>query len=371
GVLNLWLALENTVFGEVPDAMRVGQNAALSFDASVQAFLQLLSGRTMVLFPQAIRRDSAAFLEYLRKHKVEAFDCTPSQLEFLINDGVLGQDALNPKVILIGGEAIGDELWQRLASLRSTRVYNLYGPTECTVESVIAHVSRDGRKPHIGRPIANTQVYLLDGQGQPVPIGVTGEIHIGGVGLARGYLGQPELTAQRFIADPFGGTPHARLYKTGDLGRWLPDGTIEYLGRNDFQVKLRGFRIELGEIESQLRACPGVRDAVVIAREDQPGDKRLVAYLLAINDAPLAAAALRDQLATRLPDYMVPSAFVTLDAFPLTPNGKLDRHALPAPDASAIATREYAAPQGEIETTIAQIWQSLLGIERVGRHDDF
>ncbi|WP_156349358.1 non-ribosomal peptide synthetase, partial [Burkholderia sp. E168m22] len=192
GVLNLWLALENTVFGEVPDAMRVGQNAALSFDASVQAFLQLLSGRTMVLFPQAIRRDSAAFLEYLRKHKVEAFDCTPSQLEFLINDGVLGQDALNPKVILIGGEAIGDELWQRLASLRSTRVYNLYGPTECTVESVIAHVSRDGRKPHIGRPIANTQVYLLDGQGQPVPIGVTGEIHIGGVGLARGYLGQPE-----------------------------------------------------------------------------------------------------------------------------------------------------------------------------------
>ncbi|WP_333980900.1 AMP-binding protein, partial [Burkholderia orbicola] len=194
GVLNLWLALENTVFGEVPDAMRVGQNAALSFDASVQAFLQLLSGRTMVLFPQAIRRDSAAFLEYLRKHKVEAFDCTPSQLEFLINDGVLGQDALNPKVILIGGEAIGDELWQRLASLRSTRVYNLYGPTECTVESVIAHVSRDGRKPHIGRPIANTQVYLLDGQGQPVPIGVTGEIHIGGVGLARGYLGQPELT---------------------------------------------------------------------------------------------------------------------------------------------------------------------------------
>ncbi|MFM0639045.1 amino acid adenylation domain-containing protein [Paraburkholderia metrosideri] len=370
-VLNLWQALEKALFDEIPGVARVGQNAALSFDASVQTFLQLLSGRTMVLFPQTIRLDSAAFLDYLSRNEVEVFDCTPSQLAFLIRDGVIGAGAFNPKAVLVGGEAIDSELWQRLSALTSTRVYNLYGPTECTVDATLDRVQALGERPSIGRPLANTQVYILDAQGQPVPVGVSGEIHIGGVGLARGYLGQPELTAQRFIADPFSSDPHARLYKSGDLGRWLPDGTIEYLGRNDFQVKLRGFRIELGEIESRLRACPGVRDALVIAREDQPGDKRLVAYLLAHQDAELAAAGLRDQLAAGLPDYMVPSAFVTLDTFPLTPNGKLDRRALPAPDLDSVVTREYAAPQGEIELAVAQIWQTLLGLERVGRHDDF
>jgi amino acid adenylation domain-containing protein len=384
-VINLWQGLEKTVFGKARDVVRVGQNAALSFDASVQALMQLLSGRTLVLIPQAIRTDSGAFLDYLVKHDVDAFDCTPSQLAFLIDDGVLHHNALNLKVVLVGGEAIGGELWQRLASLAGTQVYNLYGPTECTVDATLGLVSELGERPSIGRPIANTQIYILDTHRQPVPVGVAGEIHIGGVGLARGYLGQPDLTAQRFVANPFDSTAQSRLYKSGDLARWLPDGTIEYLGRNDFQVKLRGFRIELGEIESQLRACPGVRGAVVIAREDSPGDKRLVAYLLATPDAQeapdapdapdaptaLAAATLRDRLASRLPDYMVPSAFVTLDAWPLTPNGKLDRRALPAPDAGAVATREYAAPQGQIETAIAQIWQSLLGIERIGRHDDF
>ncbi|KMO00654.1 AMP-binding enzyme, partial [Chromobacterium violaceum] len=178
------------------------------------------------------------------------------------------------------------------------------------------------------------------------------------------------LTAERFIADPYSADPQARLYKTGDLGRWLPDGSIEYLGRNDFQVKIRGFRIELGEIEAKLAACAGVKEAVVLAREDAPGDKRLVAYLTAQPGATLEAAALRAALSQELAEYMVPSGFVVLEAFPLTPNGKLDRKALPAPDGSQLSSRAYAAPEGEAETTLAAIWRELLGVERVGRHDN-
>ncbi|VEB43595.1 Linear gramicidin synthase subunit B [Chromobacterium violaceum] len=189
--------------------------------------------------------------------------------------------------------------------------------------------------------------------------------------MARGYLNRPELTAERFIADPYSADPQARLYKTGDLGRWLPDGSIEYLGRNDFQVKIRGFRIELGEIEAKLAACAGVKEAVVLAREDAPGDKRLVAYLTAQPGAELEPSSLRAALSQELAEYMVPSGFVVLEAFPLTPNGKLDRKALPAPDGSQLSSRAYAAPEGEAETTLAAIWRELLGVERVGRHDNF
>ena len=235
------------------------------------------------------------------------------------------------------------------------------------------HDCSDGRWPRtvpIGRPIANTQIHILDGRGQPVPLGVAGELHIGGVQVARGYLNRAALTAERFVADPFGGAG-ARLYKTGDLGRWLPDGSVEYLGRNDYQVKIRGFRIELGEIEAQLLACAGVREAVVLAREDQPGDKRLVAYLVADPARVPTPAELRAALAAALPDYMVPSAFVLLDVFPLTPNGKLDRKALPAPDGEALGMREYEAPEGGFEQAVAASVADLLGLERIGRHDNF
>ncbi|WP_200956244.1 alpha/beta fold hydrolase, partial [Lysobacter sp. Root983] len=211
----------------------------------------------------------------------------------------------------------------------------------------------------------------LDAQGEPVPVGVAGELYIGGDGVARGYLNQPALTAERFVRDPFSADPQARMYKTGDLGRWLPDGNIEYLGRDDFQVKIRGFRIELGEIEARLTACAGVREAVVLAREDEPGDKRLVAYVVPAAAAEPTAVQLREALQTQLPEYMVPSAFMVLDAFPLTPNGKLDRQALPAPDGSSRMQRGYEAPQGEIEQGLAEIWRSLLKVEQVGRHDHF
>ncbi|WP_159007475.1 phosphopantetheine-binding protein, partial [Streptomyces sp. NRRL S-813] len=262
----------------------------------------------------------------------------------------------------------------------------------------------------IGRPIGNTRVYILDSSGRPVPVGVTGELYVGGAGVTRGYLDRPGLTASRFVPDPFaaGDTAGSRLYRTGDLGRWLPDGTIQFAGRNDFQIKIRGFRIELGEIETRLRSHPDITDAAVIAHRsphqngdgDTSGDTgehtRLIAYYTPANtgtdvagtdvagtdvagtdvasaksQAAVDAVGLRDYLAGVLPGYMVPAAFVALDTLPLTPNGKLDRAALPEPGASAYATAGYQAPTGPLEETLATVWAQLLGVDRIGRHDDF
>jgi hypothetical protein len=272
---------------------------------------------------------------------------------------------------LCGGEALPVHLSTQLGGV-TQKLWNLYGPTETTVWSSIAQVTKhftDQPIASIGRPIANTRIYLLDAHGQPVPLGAVGELYIGGAGVARGYLNRPELTAERFVPDPFSEDADARLYKTGDVARYLPDGNLEFVGRNDEQVKIRGFRIEPGEIAACLTAHPQVRDAVVLAIGEGSA-KRLVAYVQAEANKPLAST-LRAQVAARLPEYMVPSAFVRLDAFPLTPNGKLDRRALPAPDDDALAHQAYEAPQGELETTLAAIWAELLGVERVGRHDSF
>ncbi|HEX8319613.1 MAG TPA: condensation domain-containing protein, partial [Longimicrobium sp.] len=254
----------------------------------------------------------------------------------------------------------------------------MYGPTETTIWSTSGAVGGDASSAAqvpIGRPVANTRVYVLDAAGEPVPVGVAGELYIGGAGVVRGYLGRPEQTAERFVADPFGSEPGARLYRTGDLARWRLDGTMEFLGRTDFQVKVRGFRIELGEIEARLAEHPGVREAAVMAREDAAGDVRLVGYFVgAAVDASAGAVdaeALRAHLSTTLPEYMVPAAYVRLDALPLTPNGKLDRKALPAPEGGAYATRGYEAPVGETEVALAEIWAEVLGVERVGRWAGF
>jgi acyl-coenzyme A synthetase/AMP-(fatty) acid ligase/acyl carrier protein len=272
---------------------------------------------------------------------------------------------------MIGGEAIAPATWTRLAQARHLASYNVYGPTECTVDASLARIGEAEGGPVIGRALDNVRLYVLDAQREPVPLGVVGELYIGGAGVARGYLHQTALTAERFVHDPFSGDAGARMYRTGDRVRYRPDGQLVFEGRSDFQVKLRGYRIELGEIEVALSGCAGVREAVVIAREDVPGDKRLVAYLTAHEGQHLSVGDLRSALTRRLSDYMVPSAFVVMPALPLTPNGKLDRHALPAPDHGAMATRTYEAPQGELETTLAQIWQTLLGVERVGRQDHF
>jgi hypothetical protein len=219
-------------------------------------------------------------------------------------------------------------------------------------------------------------VYILDAQGEPVPVGVAGELYIGGAGVARGYLNRPELTAEKFLKDPFTDDPNGRMYRTGDLARWLPDGNIEFLGRNGFQVKIRGFRIELGEIEARLAKHPAVREAVVIAREEKPGDKRLVAYYTtSLNDGSEAnapsAEQLRAFLSVSLPEYMVPAAFMALEAWPLTSNGKLDRRALPAPEMDFHAVHGCEPPQGDVETMLAAIWAETLRLDQVNRHDDF
>ena len=299
------------------------------------------------------------------------------------------------KYLIVGGDVLDASVIRRvLKNNPPQNLLNGYGPTETTTFAATYRlndlVDEAMTQVPIGHPISNTRIYILDAQGQPVPIGVSGEIHIAGDGVARGYLNRPELTAERFVRDPFSDDPDARMYRTGDLGRWRADGAIEYLGRNDFQVKIRGFRIELGEIEARLAELPAVREVVVVARasgqngedasgvsgnNDSTSDKRLVAYWVAREglaevDVPTVEA-LREHLRAELPTYMVPSAFVKLDAMPLTPNGKVDRKALPVPDADALVTHAYEAPQGPVEEVLASIWQELLGVERVGRHDNF
>jgi amino acid adenylation domain-containing protein len=370
-VLNLWQALANTVFARVANGSRVTLNASISFDASLQSIVQLLSGHCVVVVPQEIRVDGAAMIDFLHDQQVDVFDCTPTQLEQLSSAGLLSRLTERTRTIMVGGEALSHASWNQLRQAACLDVFNVYGPTECTVDATCASLKDSGAVPVIGRPLANTAVYILDAHLQPVPLGVTGELYIGGAGVARGYLDRPELNAERFLADPFSSVANARMYKTGDLGRWLPDGNIEYQGRNDFQVKIRGFRIELGEIEAGLAACAGVRDALVLAREDVPGDKRLVAYLVAKDGVTLDAAALRSALAGSLPEQLLPSAYVVIDSFPLTANGKLDRSALPGPEDAALVASGYEEPVGATEQAIARIWEQLLGHRKIGRNANF
>jgi acyl carrier protein len=286
----------------------------------------------------------------------------------LLESGWTGKPDLK---MLCGGEALPRDLADRLLPLGG-ELWNMYGPTETTIWSLVERVVPGEMHPGIGRPIANTQVYILDAARRPVPVGVPGELYIGGDGLARGYLKRPELNAERFVADPFSTVPNARMYRTGDLARWRADGTVQCLGRADHQVKIRGYRIEPGEIEAMLAKHADVAQNVVVARADSSGEQRLVAYVIARAGVTLDPADLRKFLAHDLPEYMVPSTYVALEQFPLTPNGKIDRKALPEPGTSVLAvSTSYAAPTNEIETAVAGIWQEVLKVPRVGRNDNF
>ncbi|MDB6025309.1 MAG: amino acid adenylation domain protein, partial [Verrucomicrobiales bacterium] len=250
-------------------------------------------------------------------------------------------------------------------------VWNMYGPTETTIWSCVAKLRYGSGPVTIGRPIANTEVFLLDAKLNPVPLGSEGELYIGGDGLARGYWKQPELTAEKFIAHPFSKVSGARLYRTGDLARYLPDGNLICSGRADYQVKIRGFRIELGDVESALRQHATINEAVVVAREDSVGEKNLVAYIVPQLEAVPIVGDIRNHLRQKLPEYMIPSAFVILPKLPLTPNGKVDRKALPAPDGNFLRERTYVPPNTPVEKAIAQIWSEILNVEEVGLHDNF
>jgi len=340
----------------------------LSFDiAGLELYLPLVNGARVVLVPRDVAQAGEQLVDRLVRSGTTVMQATPATWRLLLGAGWQGDGRLQ---VLCGGEALPRDLADSLLA-NAASLWNVYGPTEATIWSMLQPVPREGRVT-LGRPLDNTQIYLLSPRLRPVPVGVPGELLIGGEGLARGYRDRPDLTAERFIPHPFSNEPGARLYKTGDLARHLPDGTVEFLGRIDHQVKVRGFRIELGEIETVLAQHEGLAQAVVLAREDTPGTKRLVAYLVARTpESAPKTQELRDFLKARLPEYMLPAVFVTLPALPLTPNGKVDRRALPAPDQDRASDRPYVAPGTPVEEELAAIWAEALGLKRVGVNDDF
>ncbi|MDJ0542635.1 MAG: amino acid adenylation domain-containing protein, partial [Microcystis sp. M53603_WE2] len=374
GLFNLAQAQIKTF--NVQSNSRLLQFASLNFDASIwEIILSMGAGATLYLDSKDALMPGLPLMGILKDYGITHIILPPSALAALPLEEIP-----ELQTIIVGGEACSEELIKQWATGRN--FFNAYGPTETSVCATVEKWTDETLKVTIGRPIANTQIYILDSHLQPVPIGVPGELHIGGMGLARGYLNRPELTQEKFIPNPFekdevipptplnkGGNEPSKLYKTGDLARYLPDGKIEYLGRIDNQVKLRGFRIELGEIESLLNQNEAVQSSCVIVREDNLGDKRLVAYVVPQPEINLTINEIRQFLRAKLPDYMVPTAFILLDAFPLTPNGKIDRRALPVPDLQSQG--EYIAPRNPIEEKMAQIWGDVLKLKRVSIEDNF
>lgn len=370
GLVNFLHSMQHTP-GITPDDVLLSVTT-LSFDiAGLELYLPLITGARLVLVSSQTAADGGELAQEMAACGATFMQATPATWRLLIGSGWQG----NPRLkILCGGEALPPELADALLT-RCGSLWNMYGPTETTIWSTLSQITTTSQPITVGRPIDNTQIYLLDARQQPVPIGVPGELYIGGDGLARGYLNRPELTAEKFVPNPFRSdeTPHLsdRLYRTGDLARYRSNGNIEFMGRLDHQVKVRGFRIELGEIEAVLEQHPAIRQAVVLAREDTPGDVRLVAYLTTAAAAP-SVSELRAFLQAKLPDYMVPVIYVFLDTLPLTPNGKVDRRALPAPDsARPELSASYIAPRNETERILAAIWQEALRLDQVGINDNF
>ncbi|KAG0196054.1 hypothetical protein BGX28_000180, partial [Mortierella sp. GBA30] len=362
---------QHVCFGIQPGS-QVLQYTSLGFDQSVwEIFSALRCGASLHLLKDDIRLDRYQLWDYLERQSITHVSFTPTLLQDCHDMPAL--ESL--RVVLVMGETMPSSLPDMLRNVAPNGViFNSYGPTEASVASTVWHCEKDYESDAvpIGRPVRNKRIYILDIHGNPVPLGCVGEIYVGGVGVARGYMNRPELSAGRFLPDPFGNDSGARMYKTGDLARYLPDGNLVHMGRNDYQVKVRGFRIELGEIEARLVEHPLVSKAVVVAL-GEGSHRRLVGYVVFWNVSTTAhlASTLRSHLKTILPEYMVPAAFVRMDAFPLTPNGKLDRRALPVPGDADFAREEYEAPQGEIECSLAAIWVELLQVERVSRHDGF
>jgi amino acid adenylation domain-containing protein len=350
---------------------------SIGFDAIVTIlFCPLLCGECVDVLPRGAELEAVSEAMSRGAQPYSLLKLTPSHLKLLNYMIAQAPEPKSPALAFsIGGEVLGPAevlFWKR--RFPEVRLINHFGPTETTVGCCACELTGpldESSSIPIGRPSANAQIFILDRHGEPVPVGVTGELFVGGAGVSRGYLNHAGQTAERFLANPFSRQLGDRMYKTGDLGRWLADGNIEFVGRNDFQLKIRGFRIEAGEVEARLRDYRGVRDAVVVAREDQPGDKRLVAYYTAEPGGNPSSEQLRAHMAARLPEYMVPKAYERMDSLPLNRNGKLDRRALPAPGLVSSAVREYEAPVGELEVRIAQIWADALQVERVGRRDNF
>ncbi|HEX8087661.1 MAG TPA: amino acid adenylation domain-containing protein, partial [Blastocatellia bacterium] len=379
GVMITHRAIVNRLLWErraypLDESDRILQITSLNFDVSVcEIFAPLTSGAQLIIAEPEGHKDSAYIVRMIAEHGVTFINLVPSMLQVLLDEPGL-DSCKSLRRVYCGGEVMPVHLKERFFKRLSATLLNLYGPTESTVDSTY-WVCRpdDGHDAvPIGRPIDNIEIYLLGARLEPVPAGIAGELYIGGEGLARCYLRRPELTAESFIPDPFSERPGARLYRSGDMARWLPDGNISFIGRSDEQVKIRGLRIEPGEIEKVLALHASVRNAVVTVRTDARGNKRLAAYVCADPDNSLTAGRLREFAKERLPDYMVPTWFVMMKALPLMPNGKIDKGALPAPEqAGAESEQSYVAPRNRVEETLAEIWMRLLGAERVGIHDNF
>jgi amino acid adenylation domain-containing protein len=372
-LINLLAALRRAVYAKHSEqTLLISLNAPLTFDASLQQIVRLMCGDTLHIVPQETRLDGKSLLSYLITHRIDIFDCTPSQLAVLLEAGLLQTDVFALQAILVAGEAIDGNMWNDLSRSSGPTFYNIYGPTECTVDATSYCLNGESDGPSIGYPLANYQIHVLDSQLRLEPIGVRGEFYIGGAGLARCYLNQPLLTAERFIPNPFSSIPGERLYKTGDTGRRMPDGNLEYIGRIDNQIKIRGYRVELGEVESVLNQHPAVQQAVVIAQKDGSVVSRLLAFIVPSDKRPGLEIELMNYAQARLPEYMLPSMWVLLDFMPLTPNGKIDRNALHVPEVwEAERATKLEAPKTQTEELVAGLWSNLLGLKQVGRFDNF
>ncbi|MCW8812809.1 MAG: amino acid adenylation domain-containing protein, partial [Chlorobium sp.] len=365
-VVNFLLSMQNEPGIRSDDVLL--SVTTISFDISVlELFLPLISGARLIIAPRSTTSDGKLLIKALKDSKATIMQGTPSTWKMMIEAGWRSAPDLK---MLCGGEALPIELAKQMLA-RGESLWNMYGPTETTVWSAVKKIEPEDDAVYIGPPIANTQFYILDNELNPVPIGVPGELLIGGEGLARGYLNRPELTDEKFISNPFGESG-SRLYRTGDLARYKSNGDIEFLGRLDHQVKIRGFRIELGEIENVLSEHTAIKDVAVNAWSDASGDKKLVAYYISESGETIQVSDFREFLRHKLPDYMIPSFFVRMDEFPLTPNKKIDRKALPAPDVSEVSTAEkYVPPRDELERELASIWQKILGVKAIGINDNF
>jgi amino acid adenylation domain-containing protein len=371
-VVNLATSLREKVYAAHQSPLRVSLNAPLMFDSSVKQLIQLLYGHELCVIPEDVRRDGELLVAYIKLHEIDVLDCTPSQLRLLLAGGFFEADSQAPVLVLVGGETIDEETWHLLGSSKRTSFFNVYGPTECTVDTTVQRIDPGSTEVLIGRPLGNVKTYLLDTHNHPAPLGVFAELFIGGAGVARGYLAEPDLTAQRFVPDPFSGKAGTRLYRSGDRVRYRPGGEISFIGRLDYQVKIRGHRIEPGEVEAALRKDPQVREAIVVNSEERRGEKRLVAYIVARQQATMSLTALQKGLRENLPDYMMPTGWVLLDEIPLTPSGKVDRAALPDAGQMRLDTgQSFVAPPTLIEETLAAIWRQVLNLDQVGSNDNF
>jgi amino acid adenylation domain-containing protein len=371
-VINLVKGLQTSILQQYPQPLRLSLNAPLSFDVSVKQITQLLNGHSIAIIPENIRYDGEDLLNYLATHQVNIFDCTPSHFKILMAAGLVSRTDLAIRAFFLGGEAIDNSLWTKLIHETKFDFYNGYGPTECTVTTTKTKIDHNVSIPVLGRPIPNAQVYILDDYLKPVPIGVIGEIYIGGAGVATGYLNRSKLTEEKFLPHPYSSDIKSKLYKTGDLGSFTKEGIIRFHGRNDQQVKVSGYRIELGEIEHTLRSHNKIKDCFVHI-VDINHQKQIVAYLVFNPDNKIDLKEVKQYLRKCLPAYMVPSFIIPINEIPLTQHGKINLKQLPNPEQyiKESVSNKTIPLMGEIEEKIAQVWKNALRIEKVNLEDNF